>query len=323
MIILAKSFGMKFFSKIIYLLLLLFFTEAHSQLKTVYHDSDGSTIFIPLGKISFADEVVKFDIGTPKPFKIFRDSSQALHEPNYTKYEKPDFVSLGCGGQLTLKFTNNGFMNLKGDDLYIFEVGPSKESARIEVSADGENWIFAGDTRGGKSTIDMSDANVDTETIFYYIRITDLKDLCRIKTAGVDIDAVAAINSVIKLDIAADVLFDVAQFNLKETATKTLDSISKILTQVPRATILIEGHTDSDGSDQYNVDLSKNRCISVKERLRNAIGDHNRFDFEIKAYGKSKPRVPNDSPENKQLNRRVEIMVLPPREYYDNLPNKK
>ena len=132
-----------------------------------------------------------------------------------------------------------------------------------------------------------------------------------------------AINSVIKLDIAADVLFDVAQFNLKETATKTLDSISKILTQVPSATILIEGHTDSDGSDQYNVDLSKNRCISVKERLRNAIGDHNRFDFEIKAYGKSKPRVPNYSPENKQLNRRVEIMVLPPREYYDNLPNKK
>lgn len=297
--------------------------EVHSQLKTVYLDSDGSNIYVPLGKISFADEVVKFNLGTPKPFKVFRDSSQALHEPNYTKYEKPDFVSLGCGGQLVVKFTNNGFMNLKGDDLYIFEVGPSKESARIEISTDGENWIFAGDTKGGKSSIDLSDANVDSETIFYYLRITDLKDLCRSKTAGVDIDAVAAINSVIKLDIAADVLFGVALFNLKETATKTLDSISKILKQVPNATILIEGHTDSDGTDAYNVELSKNRCIAVMERLRKSIEDDDRFDFEIRAYGESKPRVINDTPENKRLNRRVEIVVLPPKEYYDSLSEKK
>lgn len=305
--------------KIILVLILFSFTEAKAQYKTTYQDSDGSSIFVPLGKISFADEVVSFKIGTPKPFKVFRDSTQALHEPDYTKYEKPDFVSLGCGGVLVLKFTNNGFMNLEGDDLYIFEVGPSKETAKIEVSEDGENWIFAGNTQGGKSSIDLSDENVDTHTIFYYLRITDLKDLCRSKTAGADIDAVAAINSVIKLHIAADVLFDVASYNLKETASKTIDSISKILDQVPSATILIEGHTDSDGTEEYNVELSKNRSISVMERLNAPSANNNRFDFEIKAYGKSKPRVPNTSPENKHLNRRVEIIVLPPKEYYDTL----
>ncbi len=312
---------MNFFTKISTLLFIFIFTEGFSQFKTVYDDSDGSTVYIPLGKISFADEIISFKLGTPRPFKKFRDSSQALHEPNYKRYEDPDFVSSGCGGEIVLKFTNNGFMNLKGDDLYIFEVGPSKEPSLIEISTDGEYWIFAGETQGGKSSIDLEKADVDDKTIFHYIKITDLRSVCHSKTAGVDIDAVAAINSVIKLDIAADVLFDVAQFNLKETATKTLDSVASILKQVPKATILIEGHTDSDGDDTSNVTLSNNRCNSVMNRLQEATEDSKRFNFEIKAYGESKPRVPNTNKANKQLNRRVEIIVLPPQDYYDGLKN--
>lgn len=319
MFILAKSILMKLFVKILLLFFLFSYPEINAQFKTTYHDSNGSSVYIPLGQISFADEVVSFTLGNPKPFKEFRDSSQALHEPNYTKYEKADFVSLGCGGVLVVKFTNNGFMNLEGDDLYIFEVGPSKETATVEVSSDGENWIYAGKTKGGKSSIDLSDEGIDNNTIFYYLRLTDLKDLCRSKTAGADIDAVAAINSVVKLDIAADVLFGVDKFDLKETATKTIDSISRVLDEIPSATILIEGHTDSDGTDEYNIELSKNRCMSVKERLKAASKNYDRFNFEVKAYGESKPRVPNDSPENKQLNRRVEIMVLPPKAYYESL----
>ena len=313
---------MKFFIKITPLIFLFAFINSYSQFKTVYNDKDGTNVYVPMGKISFADEVMEFNLGTPRPFEKFKDSSQILHEPNYTRYEIPDFVSLGCGGNIILKFTNNGFMNLKGNDLYIFEVGPSKEPALLEISTDGEYWIFAGETQGGKSSIDLEDAEVDRETIFHYIRITDLRGVCHSKTAGVDIDAVAALNSVIKLNIAADVLFDVAKFDLKKTAQKTLDSISIILKQIPKATILIEGHTDSDGDDVSNLELSKNRCISVENRLSAIIENSDRFNIEIKPYGESKPRILNNSVLNKQLNRRVEITVLPPNEYYESLTEK-
>ncbi|MDX1782581.1 MAG: hypothetical protein R3361_00325 [Aequorivita vladivostokensis] len=65
--------------------------------------------------------------------------------------------------------------------------------------------------------------------------------------------------------------------------------------------------------------LSENRCISVKNRLIEIFGDDSLYEFEIKPYGESKPRFPNDTEENKQQNRRVEITVLPPKDYYESL----
>ncbi len=277
------------------------------------------SIYLPLGKISFADTLVEYKVGKPAPVVKYRDSVQCLHEPNYRNYQTPNFLSLGCGGSLTVEFTDNGFMNLPGNDLYIFEVGPSREAAKIEISENGKDWIYAGKIAGGKSSIELNDANIDTETVFYYLRITDMQDLCRSISAGADIDAIGAINSVIKLTINADVLFDVAKYDLKETAKQSLDSLAKTIQKVDKATILIEGHTDSDGDDLLNMILSENRCISVREKLMEIFGEQANYDFEIKAYGENKPRVVNDSKENKQQNRRVEITVLPPKEYYEGL----
>ena len=277
------------------------------------------SIYLPLGKISFADKLVEFKVGSPVPVKKYRDSLQCLHEPNYRNYQTPNFLSLGCGGTLTVEFTDNGFMNLPGEDLYLFEVGPSQEAAKIEISQNGIDWIYAGKIAGGKSSLDLSNAGIDTETVFYFLRITDLKQLCKSKSAGADIDAIGAINSVIKLTINTDVLFDVAKYDLKETAKQSIDSLKTSIERVDKATILIQGHTDSDGDELLNMVLSENRCISVKERLMQIFGENSQYEYEIKPYGESNPRVPNDSEENKQQNRRVEITVLPPKTYYDSL----
>src|SRR5690606_8902736 len=137
----------------------------------------------------------------------------------------------------------------------------------------------------------------------------DLKYLCRSKSAGADIDAIGSINSVLKLTINADVLFDVAKFELKETAKQSLDSLKTSNEKLDKATILIQGHTDSDGEEAANMTLAENRCNSVKGRLMEIFGENSGYQFEIKAYGESKPRVSNDSQENKQQNRRVEITV--------------
>lgn len=277
------------------------------------------SIYLPLGKISFADKLVEFKVGSPVPVKKYRDSIQCLHEPNYRNYQTPNFLSLGCSGSLTVEFTDNGFMNLPGEDLYLFEVGPSQEAAKVEISQNGTDWIYAGKITGGKSSLDLSNVGIDTETVFYFLRITDLKQLCKSKSAGADIDAIGAINSVIKLTINADVLFDVAKYDLKETAKQCIDSLKTSIERVDKATILIQGHTDSDGDELLNMALSENRCISVKERLMQIFGENSQYEYEIKSYGESKPRVPNDSEENKQQNRRVEITVLPPKTYYDSL----
>lgn len=278
-----------------------------------------SSLYLPLGKISFADSLVSFKMGDPAPLKKFQDSTQCLHEPNYKNYQTPNFTSIGCKGSITVAFTDNGFMNLKGRDIYIFEVGPSREAATVEISKNNIDWISVGTISGGKSYIDLDDFNVDKETVFYYLRITDTATLCRSKTAGADIDAIAAINSVIKLNINADVLFDIADYKVKESALETLTELSNTIKKVDKATILIEGHTDSDGDVVYNQKLSENRCLSVKDRIQAILGYDALYDYEVKAYGESKPRVENSSKKNKKLNRRVEITVLPPKDYFEGI----
>ncbi len=310
-----------FRSILLFAILFIFEGTLYAQKGTgkLYRIDRYESIYLPLGKISFADKLIEYKVGSPAPIQKYRDSIQCLHEPNYKNYQTPNFISLGCGGSLTVEFTDNGFMNLPGNDLYLFEVGPSQEPAKVEISENGIDWVYAGKIAGGKSSIDLNDENIDNETVFYFLRITDLKDLCKSKSAGADIDAIGAINSVIKLTINADVLFDVAKFDLKETAKQDLDSLAITIQKIDKATILVEGHTDSDGDDASNMTLSENRCISVKNRLIEIFGENPLYEFEIKPYGENRPRFLNDSEENKQQNRRVEITVLPPKDYYESL----
>ena len=309
----------KIFLTQLFMLLGISFHLAQSGGGKHYKIDRNESIYLPLGQISFADSIVEYKIGDPPPLKKYRDSNQCLHEPNYKYYEDATFYSLGCKGSLTVAFTNNGFMNLPGNDLYIFEVGPTREAAKIEISENGKDWLYAGTIAGGKSTIDLKHQNIAEDIVFYYLRITDLKDLCKSKSAGADIDAVGAINSVIKLTINADVLFDVAKYDLKKTANRTLDSLSDIIQQVDKANILVEGHTDSDGTLEYNQELSKNRCNSVVKRLEFLLGNNSKYDYDMIPYGETRPKVKNDTDENKQINRRVEITVLPPKDYYDSI----
>ena len=286
-----------------------------------YRIDRNKSIYLPLGKISFADKLIAYKVGSPSPKQIYRDSIQCLHEPNYTSYSIPDFISLGCGGSLTVQFTDNGLMNLKGDDIYIFEVASKKESSKIEVSTNGKDWIYAGKVFGGTSKLDLSDEHIDSYTVFYFLRVTDLKDLCKSKSAGADIDAIGAINSVIKLTVNADLLFDVADYSLKESAEQILDTLVKTIRLVDKATISVEGHTDNDGGDAYNLELSKNRCRTVVEKLITIIG-YKSYDYEVIAFGERLPKVDNNSPENKQINRRVEITILPPKDYFESIREK-
>jgi outer membrane protein OmpA-like peptidoglycan-associated protein len=107
-----------------------------------------------------------------------------------------------------------------------------------------------------------------------------------------------------------DVLFDSGQSTLKPGAGSTIDRLAAFLTQAPDRSVAIEGHTDSMGSDEYNMSLSENRALSVKSALLAKGIDPAR----VVAVGKGEgvPVASNDNSAGRQQNRRVEIIVSNP-----------
>ncbi len=104
-----------------------------------------------------------------------------------------------------------------------------------------------------------------------------------------------------------DVLFDTGKSDLKPGASATIAKVGKFLQEYPTRKIQIEGFTDSVGSDDYNLGLSSRRAESARNAL-NAQGvalDR----IIIRGYGKAFPVVSNDTPEGRQRNRRVEIII--------------
>ena len=109
--------------------------------------------------------------------------------------------------------------------------------------------------------------------------------------------------------ITYGIYFDVNKDIVKPESYGTLKDIATILNEVPDVKVKIIGHTDGDGQDAANLDLSKRRAASVKAELANSFGV-NGDRLVTDGMGKSQPVAPNDSPVNKALNRRVEFIKL-------------
>ena len=118
----------------------------------------------------------------------------------------------------------------------------------------------------------------------------------------------------IRIELAADVLFDFDSANLRAEAEQALGSVAEIIRKHQGAGVRVEGHTDSKGSDNYNRRLSERRARSVRDWLLSAEG-LSATDFKTTGFGESKPSAANekpdgsDDPEGRQKNRRVEIVV--------------
>ena len=105
----------------------------------------------------------------------------------------------------------------------------------------------------------------------------------------------------------SDVLFDTGSATLKAGAREKLAKISGILLAHPGLTMQIEGHTDSVGSDDFNQQLSERRADGVRDFLAEqgvAVST-----ITARGFGKAQPVASNDTPEGRQRNRRVELVV--------------
>jgi outer membrane protein OmpA-like peptidoglycan-associated protein len=105
----------------------------------------------------------------------------------------------------------------------------------------------------------------------------------------------------------SDVLFDTGSYTLKPGAREMLAKISGIVLAHPGLNLQIEGHTDSVGGDEFNQQLSERRADSVRDFL--AQEGVPGSSIAARGFGKTQPVATNDTPEGRQRNRRVEIVV--------------
>jgi outer membrane protein OmpA-like peptidoglycan-associated protein len=109
--------------------------------------------------------------------------------------------------------------------------------------------------------------------------------------------------------LPGNIYFNFNKADVKPAMQMQLTKIAQALAAVPDQKLLIEGHTDSVGSNEYNLSLSESRAQSVQKIL--LAGGIAAERMEIKGYGESKPIADNDTPAGQAQNRRVEIVLVP------------
>lgn len=111
-----------------------------------------------------------------------------------------------------------------------------------------------------------------------------------------------------KLSELPQITFENDSATLTPEGQAAVAQAAGILRDNPSAKVRIEGHTDSNGTPESNLVLSRNRALSVLNALVAQGIDASRLTSE--GFGESRPRVPDTSAENRALNRRVEFVVL-------------
>lgn len=112
----------------------------------------------------------------------------------------------------------------------------------------------------------------------------------------------------IKITFDSGILFDVDRSELRPVAQQNLNELATILKKYDDTNVLIEGHTDATGPDEYNLQLSRRRAQSVANHLTGVQVDPTRFT--IMGYGEAQPIADNTSVDGRQANRRVDLAIM-------------
>ena len=106
----------------------------------------------------------------------------------------------------------------------------------------------------------------------------------------------------------SDVLFPLNSSYLTDQAKEELDKLVTLLEEYPDASLIVDGHTDATGTEEYNQWLSEKRAESVKKYAVDKGLAEGRITTH--GYGQTKPIAENKTPEGRQKNRRVEVTIV-------------
>jgi len=121
-----------------------------------------------------------------------------------------------------------------------------------------------------------------------------------VKRVGEGIDVIFDENS--------GIYFATNKSNINTKSAATLEKLKGILLEYPDTNIIVDGHTDSSGDDAYNLQLSKDRAMSVTNYLKTHGLDPNRFT--VNWHGETLPKYDNSTADGRKKNRRVELGIM-------------
>ena len=114
---------------------------------------------------------------------------------------------------------------------------------------------------------------------------------------------------ILAVTFKADVMFDFDSAILKTGAYSEIDRVAQVLVKYPQTKIRIEGHTDSKGAEDYNLTLSEKRADAFKNAL--VVRNVDPARLQTVGFGEGKPVAGNDTEAGRQMNRRVEVVIIP------------
>jgi len=251
-------------------------------------------------KINTPDFDAYFSIDASGEYAYFSSSNNSLGKSDIFRIKmpqeaKPEPVVLVYGKVFDKKTGEPIKANIN------YELLPSGKNVGTAVTSP-EDLVYKIVLPYGENYGFMASAN-------NYYSITenlDLKKLTEYKELEVNLYlAPIEKNEAIRLN---NIFFEFGKSTLKEESYPELKRLIKLLTDNPSINIEIDGHTDNVGSDEANLELSKNRAASVVAYLTENGIKGSRLTSQ--GFGETKPIASNDTEEGKQLNRRVEFVVL-------------
>lgn len=109
--------------------------------------------------------------------------------------------------------------------------------------------------------------------------------------------------------VETQILFEPGRITLRPGAEAQFQKMADFVEEYSPARLVIEGHTDADGETEVNQELSEARAEAVRQYLIETFDSITPAMCESRGYGGMRPAVPNDSPENKARNQRIEVIV--------------
>jgi len=267
----------------------------------------------PLGAVSFADSVVFYDPGAmgegtgDEPALKFQRPEFALGMPDYNSLKDTGYVSLGKGGTLVLKFTDNVLIDGPGPDVRIFLA--DTEDVFVWISKSGDIFIPVGEVSNKNSSIDIH-SYAEPGAVYSYIKLRDDPNQGEDKgpSLGADIDAVGAINAGIKIIIPSDKLFEDRTARFNSDTLSILSGVAEKIRILKHTQVLISAYTDNRGTEDFNMFLSQEQAYAVKNYFMD-VENLTDVNYIVIGWGDTKPVASNDSDEGRKRNRRVEILI--------------
>jgi outer membrane protein OmpA-like peptidoglycan-associated protein len=189
------------------------------------------------------------------------------------------------------------------------KMSSSTKGALIGAAAGAAAGLMSGDDAVERRQHALIGAGVGAlagGTIGYYMDQQEAKLRAELQDTGV---SVSRTGDNITLNMPGNVTFGTNSSDLKPNFFGVLNSVGKVLTEFDQTVVEVAGHTDSTGSDSHNMTLSQRRANTVGEYLyTQGIMDQRIISVGM---GEHHPVADNTTPEGREMNRRVEITLVP------------